>query len=209
MPTGFLVLGTPRSGTSAAAGVLSCLGIDFGRAEDLLPASEMNPRGFFQSQEFEELFDGDTFMPEPYLPYAGVMSSAERSERLRYLLRKRRTGGDWGLKSVQLQWLLPEIVAYCRSDVKIVRTRRAKTASTASWKRWSEDPDAAGVVKRADVSIDYALSLVPWIPVLEVPYSALVSQPKVAVGRIAAFAGRPVVAAAVSFVEPALNHYDG
>ncbi len=209
MNTGFLVLGSPRSGTSATAGVLSYLGIDFGDADDLLPASDMNPKGFFQSQEFEQLFDGTEFIPDPYLPYVGTMTTADRSFRLRRLLRQRRSGGDWGVKCARMPWVLSEVVAYCRDGVKILRTRRAAESSAASWRQWINDGDAAGLVKRANLAIDRALSLVPWIPVLEVPYAALIADPRGTVSEIAAFADRPVSEDAVAFVEPALNHYDG
>lgn len=45
----YAVIGMHRSGTSATAGALSCLGVDFGPAALLMPASSDNPKGYFEA----------------------------------------------------------------------------------------------------------------------------------------------------------------
>ena len=47
MKTVYFILGVHRSGTSALAGVLNILGLDLG--SDLMPATEMNPKGYFEN----------------------------------------------------------------------------------------------------------------------------------------------------------------
>ena len=50
MPPALLaVIGMHRSGTSATAGALSSLGVDFGPAALLMPASSDNPKGYFEA----------------------------------------------------------------------------------------------------------------------------------------------------------------
>ncbi|NII12387.1 glycosyltransferase [Oleiagrimonas sp. C23AA] len=48
-----LVLGMHRSGTSAVAGMLSMLGVDF--SENLIPPAEDNPKGFFEHADLWQL----------------------------------------------------------------------------------------------------------------------------------------------------------
>jgi len=47
MKTVYFILGVHRSGTSALAGVLNILGLELG--SDLMPATEMNPKGYFEN----------------------------------------------------------------------------------------------------------------------------------------------------------------
>ena len=50
-----IVLGMHRAGTSAVAGMLRHLGIDFG--PDLIPAAADNPRGFWEHREIVEIHE--------------------------------------------------------------------------------------------------------------------------------------------------------
>src|ERR1700691_3358495 len=45
---GVLVLGMHRSGTSALAGALEAMGFDVGPDEDVMPADDGNPEGYFE-----------------------------------------------------------------------------------------------------------------------------------------------------------------
>lgn len=51
-----VVLGAGRSGTSLLCGILSILGVDFGKR--LIPADVSNPRGYFENSEFIKLNEG-------------------------------------------------------------------------------------------------------------------------------------------------------
>jgi hypothetical protein len=57
-PTGAVVLGMHRSGTSAIAGFLAKAGFFAGEEADLLPAAEDNPKGFFERADVNALNDG-------------------------------------------------------------------------------------------------------------------------------------------------------
>ena len=56
-PTGAVVLGMHRSGTSAIAGFLAKAGFFAGEEADLLPAAEDNPKGFFERADVNALND--------------------------------------------------------------------------------------------------------------------------------------------------------
>ncbi len=56
-PTGAVVLGMHRSGTSAIAGFLAKAGFYAGEEADLLPAAEDNPKGFFERADVNALND--------------------------------------------------------------------------------------------------------------------------------------------------------
>lgn len=56
-PTGAVVLGMHRSGTSAVAGFLAKAGFFAGEEADLLPAAEDNPKGFFERADVNALND--------------------------------------------------------------------------------------------------------------------------------------------------------
>jgi GT2 family glycosyltransferase/spore maturation protein CgeB len=50
-----IVTGMHRSGTSLAAGILKILGADLGPDDELMPATEDNPRGYFESSVLSQL----------------------------------------------------------------------------------------------------------------------------------------------------------
>jgi hypothetical protein len=56
-PTGAVVLGMHRSGTSAVAGFLAKAGFYAGEEDELLPAAEDNPKGFFERTDVNALND--------------------------------------------------------------------------------------------------------------------------------------------------------
>src|SRR5262249_6925506 len=106
VPTCFLVLGTPRSGTSCVAGLLHRVGVMMGHR--LMEADGMNPTGFYQDIDFEELFDGllDVFPQEwPFcLP-------GDRLGRMAELIRRREAlGVHWGFKSPRTAYVLPQVL---------------------------------------------------------------------------------------------------
>ncbi len=52
-----VVIGCHRSGTSATAGVLSHLGVDFGSPERLMPPSSHNPKGYYENLQIVHTHD--------------------------------------------------------------------------------------------------------------------------------------------------------
>lgn len=198
MATCFLVLGTPRSGTSCIAGVLHKLGIFVG--DKLLPANAMNEAGFFQDIEFEELFDAcNEWMPE--FPGGDLCDI----ERLHALIAKRCKDHEvWGLKIRLGAFVIREIEQFC--DVKVIVTSRDRQASIDSLAKWSEesDQDPTQVIDRAEQAVREACK---GRNCLTVAYGDLVANADSEVGRIASHAGKIKTVEAVDLIDPSLKRY--
>ena len=111
----FVVLGMHRSGTSAFAGILQHLGVDFG--DKLLPGRPgENPRGFWEHAEVVRIHDdllsrlGSSWDDPRLLPANWTGSSAARQATQDLLDVARADFGahaTWGLKDPRLCRLLP------------------------------------------------------------------------------------------------------
>ncbi len=109
-----LVLGMHRSGTSAVTRVLNLLGVALG--DDLMPAGEDNPAGFWEHQGVVDIherllagLDRSWDDPRP-LPVAWLESlPAREAEQALLTLLRRDFGGCalWGVKDPRLCRLLP------------------------------------------------------------------------------------------------------
>jgi hypothetical protein len=112
--TAFVVLGMHRSGTSAVAGSLQRLGVNFGPR--LMPPTPDNPRGFYEHIDIVNLHDRlllaagsswDDTDPRPPDWLAGPHMARFRDD-LRDILRRDFAAAPlWGLKDPRLCWLLP------------------------------------------------------------------------------------------------------
>lgn len=214
MATCFLVLGTPRSGTSCIAGVLHHLGIVMGReleSEDGKPrfdwmdADQWNPVGYFQDAPLENLQQEifQTFAPDK-LPEL----TEKQTETLVGIIKEREAlGVDWGSKTSRMAYLLPRFLEHCSSDVKLICTSRVKSESVASWssrQRLTEAESQVHIDKAADaVSVAKTFGL----PVLNVAFDDLLNDADV-VPRIAEYCGRRVTEAAANHVDAGLRHFD-
>ncbi len=206
MSTCYLVMGTPRSGTSAVAGILHHLGIPMGeRIEDpLVPnrwdfpeADEWNPKGYFQDAGFMNLEDAEFGNGEPLRNNL----SAAFLERLEVLVTSRSRLGDWGLKSNRVPFYLPAFRKACGSAVKIITTRRAVERSIASWSarqggEYGEALIRAAAVKLKSIEADLTLE-----------YDELIDTTTETVRRLAEFVGRTVTPEALAHVTPELRRH--
>ncbi len=110
-----VVLGMHRSGTSAVAGCLNRLGVDFGPR--LMPATEDNPRGYYEHIDIVNLHDrlllalGGSWDETRPLPSGWLLNDAltgsYRAELLALLQRDLPTAPLWGIKDPRLCRLLP------------------------------------------------------------------------------------------------------
>lgn len=198
MATCFLVLGTPRSGTSCIAGVLQKLGVFVG--EKLFPANEMNEMGFFQDVEFENLFNAcPEWMPE----YPG-RDLCDVNALHSLIVKRCKAHETWGLKIRLGAFIVQEIERFC--DVKLIVTQRDRDASIASLAKWSEagDQDPSEVIDRASRAVKAACE---GRDVIDISYADLLASTEIEVDRIAAHAGQVKTAESVTFVDPALRRY--
>lgn len=203
----FLVMGVPRSGTSAVAGVLHALGVCMGwktqEGYDWPDPNEWNPKGFYQDAPLENAQDamlGDGF------PLPGTAPDPAMLGRFRELVRARCRGHDWGAKTSRMQWCLPEFLGACTDDVHLVITRRMPEQSAASWAARAKVPmtEAEEIVRRCTAQLERALAEVT-LPRLTVEFDALLDGD--ALKLLADFAGRPLTREARSFVDPSLRRF--
>ena len=198
MSTCYLVLGTPRSGTSLVSGILHTLGINMG--DDLMDGDEMNPAGYFQDWEFEELFSDLEFMP-----LSIPQDHPDRVKLRQIISRNFASKSMWGVKLRLAPLVLDEFLGL--GQVKIIVTNRTITKSIASLQRWSEpwDQDPAEVITRSKATI---INSVKDKPHLVVDFDDLVNHPVVGTARIASFAGLTLKQSeATAFVQPHLRRY--
>lgn len=197
MPTCFVILGTPRSGTSCLGGVLARLGIDMG-PEDI-PANGMNPLGFYQDYELERLLrdacEAVEFIPEK------IDLTREYRRRLAELVKRRCARDvDWGVKSSKLAHVFGEFLRSCTHEVKLLVTVRDPELSISSMADWIDEghQSARSMIARSLSLID-EIRVTCTLPTLEVDYHDLVADPVTVVAKVATFCGRPLREEAVKF----------
>lgn len=212
MPTCYLVLGTPRSGTSLVAGLLFHLGIKMGMHNpdaadnelggwDFMPPSEWNPKGFFQDSGFVN-FAGKVYGWRD-APVARELMDGERKELTALIQSRAEFGVVWGVKDPHISLYLKEFVAACPHPVKVITTRRERAKSVDSWKARANcgDEEAA---KRIDT---IANALQGIAPDLVIYYDHLLNAPAVTVENLASFLDREVTQAAIDFVDPSMRRH--
>jgi hypothetical protein len=115
IPPGIIVLGSHRSGTSALAGVLSILGLNFGG--DLIPADPgVNEKGYYENRDIVEFnnrlleslgsgwYDVFEFPPD----WADLLTKTEFPGKLSEIFLKGfSTQNNWAIKDPRLCRLLP------------------------------------------------------------------------------------------------------
>jgi len=213
MGRGVLVLGLHRGGTSAIAGVLHHLGVFMG--DDLLPANEHNPRGYFEDRKFMEMHDrfiGDWSEPRLNLDDSGLL--------LEYaaLIEEHGAGHEvWGIKDPRLCFALPAFfeawgrLGRRRDELKILKVYRDPWAAAASlYKR-------GGHSKRQvlTISLRYLTALLLAGTALPPDTGAILHYPRLVkqtegLDVLAEFIGleptRQQVQAAAEFLDPKLVH---
>lgn len=118
-----LVLGLPRSGTSAVAGALHHLGIPMG--DNLMPAlSGVNDRGFYEDVEFVDLHiklmraheDPQILFDVPNPLDEVVLADWQK------LIDRRNEKPIWGMKDPKMCFLLSYFLARCpNTEIVVVR----------------------------------------------------------------------------------------
>jgi GT2 family glycosyltransferase len=154
-----LVLGMHRSGTSAVTRVVSLLGIPTTRSDDLLPAGQENPAGYWESRSFTEfnerlLHDAWSGWATPPLEgdLAALAEDESRRSEARVLLRDIGADGASMIKDPRLCLLLPfwlkvldevpDFVVVSRHPVEVARSLARRDGLTIShglalWERYT------------------------------------------------------------------------
>lgn len=200
-----LVLGPPRSGTSATAGILHRLGFFMGQR--LLPAAPMNPLGFYQDEDFDLLFRD---LPEWVPAYPFEMPRSIREGVRRLVAERCKAGEPWGAKFRLASWVIDDVADECLSagfDLNVVLTDRPESESIASLGHYSDsphDPDPTTVVRRCRLA---ATSVALARPTHTVSFRDLLADPAAVVASLASFLGVPSTRAAVEHVNRSLPKF--
>lgn len=204
-----VVLGLPRSGTSAVAGTLHRLGVHMG--DELMPAFHVNPKGFYEDMEFVRLHN--RLMCGRDKDPREDMILAQGGEAWRHYaaaIAARCGRPVWGVKDPKLCFLLPKFVAFAPCLVRVVAVARRFHDVVDSYSRlWGGGmgvDEARARVGRYLYQMGKSLdALPPTVPVLPLQYEDLCADPEVHARRLASFARVPYDPAAAAFVDPALN----
>jgi len=214
-----MVLGAPRSGTSAVAGALHALGVNMGTGH-LQRGNEWNERGYWEDLRWQKL--NKQITGERYGHNQPAAISARQAAQYRALAEECDAKNLlWGMKDPRLCFTAQFIWPWLE-DARVVAVERERTAAAASLLAHS----------RGNYGSSYAMTPVIaqeltdlWIeareerlrqfqgPVLRVWYPGLVDDPEAGVDALARFAFRglrgpaPDRRAAVAFVDPRLKHH--
>jgi hypothetical protein len=127
-----LVVGPPRTGTSAVAGILDRLGVFMGYR--FHPPDDGNPRGYGEDLDFVHLH---CLMLERQRDMPLLLGG------LQYLIAARQSlGVPWGVKDPRLIGVAPAWLALCQ-EARWVRTTRPEADALASYQRRNPDKSAA------------------------------------------------------------------
>jgi hypothetical protein len=210
-----VVLGIPRSGTSAAAGVLHNMGVDMGSGH-LQPGNQFNEKGYYEDLRWQAL---NKKVTGSRYDLKDDISDEVRQEYERLAI-KYSVKPLWGMKDPRLCVTLKYILPYLW-EVKIVTVLRPLEQSVASLVNHSTK-EYGGKYK---MSTDSALKLlVAWYdklqqtldtvkcPTLYLQYRDLVQIPEITIGKLADFCFQdtnlvPSTQSALSFMEPRLWHH--
>jgi hypothetical protein len=142
-PSGLLVLGMHRSGTSLVTDLLQTLGLYIGDPDHLTPANWENPRGFFERRDMRAICDRllhaagsdwwkvGSFDPDAVLPEIATRTAAE----FRAIRAELDRHGQWAMKEPRLCLVLPLLssglwncaaLVVVRNPVEVARSLRTR-----------------------------------------------------------------------------------
>ena len=200
----FIVLGVPRSGTSAVSGVLHHLGVMMG--ERFLPPSPMNPRGFFEDEEVVELHN--PFLDLGKFPESVILDDDQsRLQGYERFIRKRESlGRPWGFKSSLTPFVFHIAKKFITQPLAVIATHRPFHECVHSWakQRQCSIREAKQIIGNSLYARDLALSEFSG-EVLHIEYSELVKDPDLHVACLSEFTGLPITDSAMSFIDPSLK----
>lgn len=211
MPT-FLVLGSPRTGTSMVAGLLHDLGVTMGY--DLLPADRWNQLGYFEDTTFLALHRVLGFAAtEPRRRKFGVPSDLPNPDdalRRRYARLCQSRGARnavWGMKDPRTLFLFDlTIEATAGQDVRCLFTRRRFESVVESLCAMFEWPkrdarEVADLYRRKQRLVEDR-----WEgPRLVIDYEEALAQPAELVEQVARFVDCDVTVDAKRRIDPRLK----
>lgn len=212
-PDVVVVIGVARSGTSCVSGMLSALGVRFDDG-NLLPPTEHNPRGYFESAVLNGLLNRQVrehkgMWQDEHTPVRGDVAMYVLEQLVE---QQRRPVGikDTRLVSCGVPFvkMLSDVAGL---DVRVVVTRRSARANAASLTAWHDRVEAerlSSMLNRHVRRTERELRRLG-LPVHLIAYEAILKNPLRAARELASFIDAPpsLVEAAAGFVDASLNHH--
>lgn|GEM_PF-2340834 len=199
-PTGVIVTGPFRSGTSLVSGILADLGVFFGSsAETRPPPDRYNPLGYFQRREIVSansryIASAGGTLANPGTP-AALLSNGDWKILASTSLSWQEGTLLWGMKDPRFSATLPSWVSVGRfadSDLKIVRVKRDVGAAASSAMKHKEvreycDNDPLQAIAMTKAYDDNAALMAAKldVPVCVVSFESLIADPRPEVERLA------------------------
>lgn len=217
MSRGILVVGPHRSGTSAVAGVLECLGVDMGKPSKGWPTYPSNPNGQFEDPKVVRLLDD--IVGNWRFPATHAFPSVAVDALVDYLNERHQTVPLWGIKDPRLCFVT-QVLTDRKVDCRFLFvTRNIESAARSIVAREPYLPDQVGLF----LATQYFLALAAGVgaardkvPALSIAYENLVADPHREVLAIVGFLATGYQAptpeqvdAAIDFIDPNLNHHKG
>ena len=213
-----VVLGVPRSGSSAVAGVLHHLGVNMGNGH-LQRGNKWNPKGYMEDLRWQALnkrLTGDRYGHDQPMAVSG-----EQAERYKALAELCDLSPLWGMKDPRLCFTLQFVLPWLE-DPRVVAVKRNPMASAMSLMKHSQGNykgrHMMTLQEAAELRDLWADAMEERLrgfggPTFQVFYEELCYRPTGVAKELAAFAFdgldwlQPDVAAAAAFVDPSLRHH--
>lgn len=202
MPTCFLVFGQPRSGTSLTAGLVHHHGISMG--EHLAPAEAMNPKGFFEDQEFDYLMQ-ECFSVDD-LPKNGQELPVTICGQVKRLIEIRESRNfDWGVKLLFGTAILTLLLENCE-NVKLIRTVRDPRSSRMSLARHT-DHSYSKIARLIQWSIDAGDWAESMTPSHRVEFDGMIDNAQYELLKLSDFIGKDFNPSLLGFIDSSLRNF--
>lgn len=182
-----IVLGMHRSGTSAITSLIEAMGVHVGTPSEMLPASNDNPRGFFERSDVlsvnQAIFRhhacnwyniGRYDRPVPPLP-------PELQEKMRAIMGKMKFYKSFAIKDPRFCFTLPEWLPYI-PDPTIVYCVRHPTSIAHSLKLRNDMVQEEALQLWADYTT-HALRNIGGMPLVACQYERLIDLPEEAIAQ--------------------------
>jgi len=218
MGRAILVLGVPRSGTSAVAGVLHHLGVNMGTGH-LQKANKWNPKGHMEDLRWQKL--NKQLTGARYGHTQPETISQQQQDQYKALAEMCDVNFLWGMKDPRLCFTARHFWRYL-DDARIIAVMRSPEAAATSLMRHSQENYRGqhGMTKHqaTDLRDLWARAMEQrliefWGPVMRVQYEELIQWPDDTISDLARFAFHgirelvPDFQAARQFVDPRLKHH--
>jgi hypothetical protein len=206
----YIVLGTPRSGTSMVAGVLAKLGLPMGLEgnEHLCEGNEWNQDGFYTDPQLVAIMDA--FHPHADHKMAGSLKNMAPQMLTNYMAAMEKKYTHFGMKEhrLPLEPVWSTLMAVAQTPIALIVTSRSFDKSVASWaeRRRCTLEEAEAYLSQHVQGIKNIVA--GWKGnILTVSYLAALDDKEFFVKSIADYIHMPVTQEAIDSIKPELKRF--